>query len=211
MDYFIVLFKNKKRKKIINKFKNLDRAKLFFDKKILASESVVFEKLVENASECVYELALISNSPKKFDNYFIKDFLGRQIKVDIEGDFEVLEIKSFKVPELIYDISNKEKITFEEFDKKYLNTKKIKLISKLNNKIVFQEDSVLKLFSLKNDSESERFLICLREYLMNENRSDCIIVTETSKSQKKYLYEILSVMGIEKKLLYRNTTTFKPR
>lgn len=211
MDYLVVLFKNKKRKKIINKFRTLDRAKLFFDKKIEESESVVFEKLVENASDCVYELALLSNSPSKFDNYFVKDSLGRQIKIDVEGGFEVLELKSYRIPELIYDISTKEKITFEMFEKSYLGNKKVKLISRLNNKVVFQEDSQLKLFSLKNDLESERFLISLSEFLIQKNRIDCIIVTETSKSQKKYLYEILSNMGIEKKLLYRTTTTYKPR
>ena len=43
MNYLIVLFKNKERKKIINKFVTFDRAKSFYDKKILISKDVEFE------------------------------------------------------------------------------------------------------------------------------------------------------------------------
>jgi len=211
MDYLIVLFKNKKRKKIINKFKTLDRAKLFFQKKIEESNSVVFEKSVENASPCDYELGLLSSSIEDFESYFIKDSLGRQIKVDIDSGYKVIDLKPFKVPESLYDVNLKTKITFEKFMNLYLKDKSIKLLSKLNNKVVLQNDSDVKLFSLKNEIESNRFLKELNDYLISENRMDCIIVNDTSKSQKKYLYDILSDMGLEKKLLYRRTTTFKPR
>ena len=37
MNYLIVLFKNKERKKIINKFMTFDNAKAFYDKKMLLS------------------------------------------------------------------------------------------------------------------------------------------------------------------------------
>ena len=47
--------------------------------------------------------------------------------------------------------------------------------------------------------------------MIDNGRMDCLIVSETSKAQKKYLYEILSEMGIDKKLLYRTSTTFKER
>lgn len=211
MDYLVVLFKNKKRKKIINKFKTLDRAKLFFQKKIEESDSVVFEKSFENASPCNYELGLLSSSIENFESYFIKDSLGRQIKVDIDNGYKVIDLKPFKVAESLYDVNSKTKITFEKFMNLHLKDKSIKLLSKLNNKVVLQNDSDVKLFSLKNEIESDRFLKELNDYLISKNRMDCIIVNETSKAQKKYLYDVLSDMGLEKKLLYRRTTTFKPR
>ena len=85
------------------------------------------------------------------------------------------------------------------------------MISRLNNKIVLQNDDKVKLFSLKDENESRRFLNNLNDYLIDIGRLDSIIVTETSQSQKKYLYQILSDMGISKQKLYRRSTTFKPR
>jgi hypothetical protein len=84
-------------------------------------------------------------------------------------------------------------------------------LSKLNNKIVLQDEDKINLFSLKNEIESERFLNCLRDYLIETKNFNYIIVSETSKPQKKYLYKILDESGISKKILYRNSTTFKPR
>ena len=85
------------------------------------------------------------------------------------------------------------------------------MISKLNNKVVIQDDNKINLFSFKNVFESKRFLEVLNNYLMSNNRADVIVIFDSSKPQKKYLYDILSEMGIDKKLLYRTTTTFKPR
>ena len=65
MNYLIVLFKNKKRKKIINKFVTLDRARAFYNKKIDESKFVEFEVSVENASPCKYELALLEKKKRK--------------------------------------------------------------------------------------------------------------------------------------------------
>ena len=69
----------------------------------------------------------------------------------------------------------------------------------------------MSLFSLKDIFESKRFLDSLSNYLISNNRMDVIVISDTSPAQKKYLYEILSGMGLDKKLLYRTTTTFKPR
>lgn len=211
MDYLIVLFKNKKRKKIINKFKTLERAKLFFDSKIKESNKVYFSKEVENAVYCEFDLGIVSNKDDNFESYFIKDSLGRQMRVDVDGDFKIIELSPYNLPEKIYDISQNKKISFDDFLKGYLSKKNVKLISRLNNKVVVQDDDLLKLFSFKNENESFRFLSGLNDYMIDNERMDCIIVSETSKAQKKYLYDTLSKMGVDKKLLYRTTTTFKER
>ena len=130
---------------------------------------------------------------------------------DVDDDYKIIELTPYNVPESIYDVTNKTKIFFEEFIKKYLSKKSLKLISRLNNKVVVQDDDRLNLFSFKNESESNRFLNSLNFYMIDNGRMDCLIVSETSKAQKKYLYEILSEMCIDKKLLYRTSTTFKER
>jgi hypothetical protein len=212
MNYIIVLFKNKKRKKIINRFVTLDRAKDYFNKKINESKSVIFEKQVENALRCNYELALLSKKDNNFQSLFVRDSLGRQIKVDLDDeDYKIIDVLEYRVDEKIFDVFENKKISTNEFLKKYLGGASIKMLSKLNNKVVLQNDENVKLFTLKDSEESSRFLNSISDYLRENNRMDVIVVSESSKAQKKYLYDILENLGINKKVLYRTTTTFKER
>lgn len=212
MNHLIVLFKNKKRKKIINRFKTLDRAIEYFSKKVSESESVIFDKQVENALQCSFELAILSKKDDNFQSLFVKDILGRQVRVDLDDeDYKIVDIREYRIEEKIFDVINNKKITTQEFLKLYLNTPSIKLLSKLNNKVVLQNDDNVKLFTLKDPDECTRFLKSLSEYFIGNQRLDVIVVYESSKAQKKYLYDILEKNGIDKKVLYRTTTTFKER
>lgn len=189
-----------------------ERAKSYYDDKIKKSESVEFSVEVENARQCKYELCLLEKKNNKFDPLYIKDSLGRQIKVELDDEnYRVMSLNKYNLEERLYDVTEKEKITFSKFVSVYLKTGSVKMISKLNNKVVLQDNEDVKLFSLKDVTESERFLNCLTDHLISKNRMDVIVVSDTSSAQKKYLYGILSEMGIDKKLLYRTYTTFKPR
>lgn len=212
MNYFVVLFKNKERKKIINKFKTFERCDEFYKKLLDQNKNVVFEKQIENTKDCEFEIALLEKTNTNFDSLFVKDNMGRQVKVEIDDpDLKILKISKYKVEEHLFDVSLNKKISFSFFIQKYLPKTNIKLVSCLNNKIVVQNDNVVNLFSLKNELESKRFMLCLSDYMISENRSDSILVSETSKEQKKYLYDLLSGMGFNKSVLYRTSTTFKER
>ena len=212
MNYLVVLFKNKVRKKIINKFVTFVKAKEFFDNKINNNKSIYFKKDIENAKDCDFELCLLEKKNTTFNPLFVRDDLGRQIKIELDDlDYKIMEISNYKIEETIYDVTKKEKITLNKFYENYIFKKGVILISKLNNKVVLQEDNNVYLFSLKNENESKRFLDVLNEFLKDKSIYNCIVVSETSKPQKKYLYSILENLGIDKKLLYRRSTTFKPR
>jgi hypothetical protein len=212
MNYLVVLFKDKSKKKIINKFVSLDRAKEFFDKKITENNQIYFEKKIENARSCNFELCILEKKKNKFDSLYVKDDLGRQVKVELDDpEYNIMKVSKYKIEEKIHDVMENKKITLEVFFKKYILKKGVVLISKLNNKIVVQDDDEVFLFSLKNGDESERFLNILSKFLIEKSSTNCIIVSESSKAQKKYLYEILGNLGIDKSVLYRRTTTFKPR
>lgn len=212
MNYLVILFKNKKRKKIINKFITIDKATEFFDKIISENKNLYFGKKIENARECNFELCLLKKKDENFDSLFVKDSLGRQIKVELDDpDFKIIKVSEYNVEETIFDVTNREKITLNQFYKKYVHKKSIVLISRLNNKVVVQEDDRVNLFSLKNEDESRRFLKSLNDFFIDNTTTNSIVVVETSKQQKKYLYTILSDMGVDKKLLYRTHTTYKPR
>lgn len=208
MKYFVVLFKNKERKKIINKFKTYERAKAFFND-LVKNNNVVFDKRVENAVGCKFEIGLLEKDSINFNSYFLRDDLGRQFKVELDDpEYKILEISPYKIEDLIHDVSNNKKISFDEFEKKYLKKGGLKLVSKINNRVVIQDDHLINLFSFKNEDEVERFLKILGDHMINEGRMDFLIVPDTSKEQKKYLYGLLEEKGISKSLLYRRFTTF---
>ena len=83
------------------------------------------------------------------------------------------------------------------------------MISKLNNKIIIQNNEKIHLFSLKTEEDSNRLIDTLSEYMINQERIDCILIKDGSKEQKKYMYDLLSKNGYDKLILYRKFTTYK--
>jgi len=208
MKYLIVLFKNKERKKIIKKFKTYERAKKFLDNRI-SNNNIVFDKQIENGKTCSFEIGLLEKNSSNFDLYFVKDELGRQVKVDLDdSEYKILQIQKYQIEELIFDISKNKKLTIDEFISNYLKRGSIKLISKLNNKIVVQDDDNFNLFSLKSEEDCYRFTQVLQTYMLEKKRGDCIIVLDSFLPQKKYLYSLLESKGISKSILYKKSTTF---
>lgn len=211
-NYLIVLFKNKKRKRIIKKFVTLSRAKSFFNKLISESDEVIFDVLIENTKDCKFELSLIEMVTNQSAPVYITDEYGRNIKVKIEDDgMSILQIKPYREEELIFDVQKKKKITTKDLIKTYLKTDGLKMISVLNNKIVVQKDEDIKLFSLKNEKESSRFIDCLSSYFFRIKRGDCLFIKDYSSPQRKYLYSLLESNGFDKKVLYRKFTTYPSR
>ena len=208
-NYLVVLFKNKKKKKIIKKFITLSRAKNYFDGLVEKSNEVIFEVLVENGKECKFELGLISLSVNQSSPVYMTDELGRSIKVKLEENgMSILHLKPYRDEDLIYDVKNKKKITTQEFIKRYLKGDGLKMVSVLNNKVILQRDEKIDLFSLKNESECSRFVECLSSYFFKIKRGDCLFIKDCSSPQRKYLYELLESNGFDKKVLYRKFTTY---
>ena len=108
--------------------------------------------------------------------------------------------------EKIFDLQKKEKIDIDYFIKTYLKKDGIKLVSGLNNKVIVQNNDKVSLFSLKNEDETSRFLDSISSYFFKQKRGDCIFVKDNSSAQRKYLFEMLSSMGIDKKILYKKFT-----
>lgn len=208
-NYIIVLFNNKTKKKIIKKFKTFYNAKKLYDNLIKNNESVIFEVRTENGKSCNYEIGFLERITN-YNNYFVKDKFGRQIKIDVDDpDFNITIIKQYNKEELIYDINKSKKITFSTLLKQYLPKIGVKLLSKLNNKLVIQNNEKINLFSLKNENDCDRLMDCLYSYMLDEGRIDCILVKDSSKEQKKYMYNLLSENGYSKSILYRRFTTYK--
>ena len=207
MDYIIVLFKNRVKKKIIKKFKTFDRAQKYYKNLISNSNEVIFDRQHENGYHCVFELGLLG--PKTKDVMYVKDEFGRQNKVNVDDDdYSMLEISKYKINEEFIDYSTKKKITTDEFIKKYLKGDGLKMVSKLNNKIITQLNDMTNLFTFKNEVDSSRFIDNLSQKYINEKRVDCIFIKDSSTPQRKYLYDMLVTLGYPKQYLFRQSTTF---
>lgn len=207
-NYSIVLFKNKTKKKIINKFKTLKRAENFYKSLLSESESVIFPMEYENGVLSNYEIALVSPFSGITNSMFIKDEFGRQIKVKLDdSDFTITKIDRYYIEEEFLDYSTNKKISTPDFINKYLKKDGFKLLSKLNNKVVLQNDDDFKLFTFKNIDDSDRFIETLSDLFQNQKRMDCLLVKDYSTPQRKYLYEILVERGFSKSYLQRQSTT----
>ena len=168
-NYLVVLFKNKKRKKIIKKFVTLSRAKTFYDNLIKKSNEVIFDISYENGLECSFELGMVELSSNQLVPIYMTDDMGRNIRVKLEDDnMTLFQIKQYKKEELIFDVSKNKKITANEFITQYLKSDGLKMISSLNNKIIVQKDEVINLFSLKNESSCKNLTLNL-SFLSSDN------------------------------------------
>jgi len=208
MNYIIVLFKNKRKKKIINKFISKERAIKFYTELLKKNNDVIFEKKTENGVKCYFELALMEKKNSKSESIYIKDELGRSIKVVSDSeDFDIFRVNSYKIEEEFWDYSTKKKLTCPSFIKKYLNKNGVKMISKINNKIILQIDEIYKMFTMKDCDDANRFIDSLEKEFIRIGKKDCIMIKDYSFPQKKYLYDILIEQGFPKSYLQRYSTT----
>ena len=210
--YSVVIFKNKVKKKIIKKFVSIDSAVKFFKKKKKESDSVLFDVKIENAEDSKYQIALIDESPQSFEQIYLTDDLGRNVKVKLDNKNQsIVMIEEFKIEEKLYDLQKQKKVVLDKILSTYLRNPNLKMVYTLNNKVIIQEDDSINVFSLKNASESKRFVTVLSEFFFLNKRSDCLFITDDSIPQKKYLYTLLESKGWDKKVLYRGYTTFRAR
>jgi hypothetical protein len=206
--YIIFLFKNKVRHKFLKSYKNFNNALKFYETELKKSKNVVFDTQTVNGKNIKYEIALIEKDSDKKNVIYKTDEMGRNIPVlSNDSNFSILKIEDYRISEEIFHIDESKKISVEDLIKKFLKNDSMKMISKLNNKIIIQNDDSYNLFSLKSEYDAERFLTSLEIYMLNNNRRNCLFVRDVSPAQKKYLYKLLSEIGYDKKMLYRKSTT----
>jgi hypothetical protein len=209
-NYLVVLFKNKIKKRIIKKFITFRKAKEFFNNYKLNSDNTLFPIEIENTEQAKYELGIVEVSGDKLVPIYLTDEFGRNIRVKLEDESMFLfEIVPFYIEESFFDYQKKTKIDSKVFIRNYLSGDGLKMISTLNNKVIVQNDEKVFLFSFKNTNESYRFADFLTQFMITHKRKDCLIVKDSSKAQKKYLYNLLEDKGFDKKYLYRNETTYQ--
>ena len=208
-NFKIVLFKNKKKKRIIKEYSKEEYALNKFND-LLKSQDIPFERMYENNNMVRYELALVNSDSTIQPNLYNSDVYGRWDKVFISNstNHTILKIEDYKIEEKIFDHLLSKRISFYDIINVYLKKDNLKVISILNNKLVIQNEDKFSLFSLKNSDESKRLLWTIENFFISEGRNDCMFITDESSSHKKWMYDTLSKNGFNKKSLYKTKTNF---
>lgn len=201
--FSVIIFKNNKKRKIVKSFVTKERALNFYNNLVEENSKIKFYKEYENGKKCNYKVGLISNDIT-FDNKFnYIDKFGRNVSIS-SNEFTIIKVSDYHNEELIFDVGRNQKISYNELISILSDKNNLKLVSKLNNKIIIQNDEQIRLFSLKNESDSER----LFEILSQEQKRAYIMAPEVSIEQKKYLYNLLENYGFDRGMLYRKSTTY---
>ena len=184
----------------------------FYDNLLRESDVVIFNREYENGVRSTYEIAVLEQMSGTMLPVFLKDDIGRTIKVKLEdSDYTITKISKYKIDEDFLDYQTKKKITTKQFIRRYLSPDGLKMVSKLNNKVIVQNDDEFNLFTFKNDYDSSRFLDLLSEDFINKKRTDCMFVKDYTIQQRKYLYHLLVEKGFPKSYLQRHSTTHPTR
>lgn len=204
--YFIVLFCNKKKVKILYKcMKRTTITEYWHEFKTQKKPDFVKVQGGKRNQEQIFELALIFPKTRWSTNPWVKDSLGRNIPADMEDDkFRIKEILPYWKEELIYDFQIKKRIRFHEMMEKIYPITEIAQIFTLNNKLFVQVENDVWLYGNKNLNDSERLFNIVRENLIKKKRGNFIFVKDITTHQRKLLYNLLESKGFKRRELFRH-------
>ena len=204
--YFIVLFCNKKRVKILYRcMKRTTITEPWNEFKTQRRPPFVKLQGSKRKQEQVYELALIYPNTRWSNNVWVKDSLGRNYEAKIEaGKYRIKEIIPYWKEELVYDFESKKRIRYHEMIEKIYPIEEIAQIFTLNNKLFVQVENDVKLFGNKNIKDSDRLFEIVRDDLLKKKKTNFIFVKDVTTHQRKLLYKLLESKGFKKTELFRH-------
>lgn len=204
--YFIVLFKNKKRYKIL--YRCMKRTTVYeYWREFKTQKKPPFTKIQggKRNKELTFELVLIFPNNRWAKATFVKDSLGRNVEAKIENNkYRIKEIIPYWHEELIYDFTKKKRIRYHEMMDYILTISDIAQIFTLNNKLFVQVENDVRLFGNKNIKDAERLFEVVKEDLLKRKRGNFLFVKDVTTQQRKLLYELLVSKGFKKSELFRH-------
>lgn len=204
--YFIVLFCNKKRVKIL--YRCMKRTTVYeYWREFKTQKKPSYVKLQGNKrkQELVYELSLIFPNNRWVTKTFVRDSLGRNTEAIIENDkFRIKEIIPYWEEELVYDFQQKKRIRYHEMMDQILKIDEISQIFTLNKNLFVQIENNILLFGNKNISDAERLFEIIRGDLLTKKKGNFIFVKDVSTYQRKQLYNLLESKGFKRTELFRH-------
>jgi hypothetical protein len=204
--YFIVLFCNKKKVKILYKcMKRTTVYEYWREFKTEKKPRYVKQQGGKRNRELIYELGLIFPNNRWATQIWVKDSLGRNEPAIIEDDkFRIKEIVPYWEEELIYDYSIKKRIRYHQMMEYIEGVTEIAQIFTLNNKLFVQVEDDVRLFGNKNIKDADRLLELVKEDLLKKKRGNFIFVRDVTTHQRTLLYDLLESKGFKRQELFRH-------
>jgi hypothetical protein len=204
--YFIVLFCNKKKVKIL--YKCMKRTTVYEYWREFRTEKkprYVKQQGGKRNRELIYELGLIFPNNRWATQVWVKDSLGRNEPAIMDGDkFRIKEIVPYWEEELIYDYSIKKRIRYHQMMEYIESVTEIAQIFTLNNKLFVQVEDDIRLFGNKNIKDADRLLELVKEDLLKKKRGNFIFVRDVTTHQRTLLYDLLESKGFKRQELFRH-------
>jgi hypothetical protein len=204
--YFIVLFCNKKKIKMLYRCQKLTTVYEHW-REYKTQKQPRFLKIQggKRKQELVYELALIFPNNRWSTKTFVRDSLGRTIEAKMEDEkFRIKEIIPYWKEELIYDFQKKEHVRYHIMLEEIMGISEIGQIFTLNNKLFVQNENDIRLYGNKNIKDAERLFDLVREDLLKKKKSNFIFVKDVTTAQRKLLYTLLESKGFKRTELFRH-------
>ena len=204
--YFIVLFCNKKRVKILYRCQKKNTVYEYWHE-YKTEKKPRFTKTQNRKRnvDAIYELALIFPNNRWATKTYVKDSLGRLVEAKYEDDkFRIKEIIPYWKEELIYDFQKKNRVRYHEILEQIISINEVGQIFTLNNKLFVQIDDNILLFGNKNIRDSKRLFELIREDVLKKNKGNFIFVKDVTTAQRKLLYQLLESKGFKRSELFRH-------
>lgn len=204
--YFIVLFCNKKRVKIL--YRCMQRTTAYeYWREYKTERKPPFVKMQggKRNQELVFELALIFPNNRWATTTWVKDSLGRNEPAIIEGGkYRIKEIVPYWQEELIYDLNTKKRIRYHQMMDHILPITEIAQIFTLNNKLFVQVDNDVRMFGNKNINDANRLFEIVKEDLIKRKKGNFFFVKDITTHQRSLLYKLLEEKGFNRRELFRH-------
>lgn len=204
--YFIVLFCNKKRVKILYRcMKRTTITEYWHEFKTQRKPPFVKLQGGKRKQEQIFELGLVFPNNRWITKTYVKDSLGRNIEAKMEGDkYRIKEMIPYWKEELIYDFQSKKRIRYHEMMDQINKVSEIAHIFTLNKNLFVQVENDIKLFGNKNIADSERLFELVKSDLLKRKRGNFLFVKDITTHQRKLLYEMLESKGYKRSELFRH-------
>ena len=204
--YFIVLFSNKKKIKIL--YKCMQKTTVYeYWREFKTQRKPPFVKVQggKRNQDLIFELALIFPNNRWVTQVWVKDSLGRNEPALIEDNkFRIKEIVPYWQEELIYDFQTKKRIRYHEMMEYITSVKDIAQVFTLNKNLFVQIENDVRMFGNKNKFDSERLFDIVREDLLKKGRGNFIFVKDINTHQRTLLYNLLESKGFKRTELFRH-------
>lgn len=206
--YQIILFCNKKRKKLFYKTISLPAIRdMWYELKTEKEPRYIKEFGGKRNQKLDFELGLIYPDNRWAKNKTVtkRDEFGRLIDVgvDMKG-YRLKEMIPYWQEEKIYDHDNKKHIRYHELLTIFEDVTEIAQVFTLNTKLFLQIEDSVRMFGNKNLNDSDRLFDLLREDLLNSKKGNFIFVKDIATSQRKTLYNLLEKKGYKRSELFRH-------